>query len=152
LLHPVALAAIALLVLNDHVLKEEWGHPATGTVSDFAGLAFFPLVLVSLVELAASLGGKYAGPSRRVLTAAVLATGVVFAAAEVVPAGTEFYRVGLGASQDPAGALQAVIEGRTDEMRRVATTPDATDLFALPALGIAYLIGRPDSRNRPTPG
>ncbi len=45
LLHPVSLASMALLGLNDHVLKGLFPGLITGKLSDFAGLVFFPLVL-----------------------------------------------------------------------------------------------------------
>src|SRR5690606_8292496 len=43
LLHPAPLAAIGLLLLNDHWLKAAFPGSITGKLSDFAGLAFFPL-------------------------------------------------------------------------------------------------------------
>ena len=41
-MHPVALAAIAVLVVNDHVLKSAYPGWLTGKLSDIAGLVFFP--------------------------------------------------------------------------------------------------------------
>ena len=40
---PIAIFAIALLVVNDHVLKLACPGLVTGKLSDFAGLMFFPL-------------------------------------------------------------------------------------------------------------
>ena len=55
LLHPIAVLAVAVLVINDHVLKGLAPGLLTGKLSDLAGLLFFPLLLASVVELAASL-------------------------------------------------------------------------------------------------
>jgi hypothetical protein len=50
--HPVALGALALLLLNDHVLKARWPGAVTGKVSDVAG----PVVVAALLgSLARSL-------------------------------------------------------------------------------------------------
>ncbi len=52
LLHPLPLSAVALLALNDHVLKaSSWAPRAlTGKLSDFAGLFVFPILLVAIAR------------------------------------------------------------------------------------------------------
>lgn len=125
LLHPAVLSAIAVLVLNDHVLKAAFHNPLTGKLSDFAGLLFFPLFLQAALEL---IGRR--PPSRRLLAACAAATALVFAAVQVWPPATDLYRWGLGALQYPVrGALVPV-----------AVTPDPTDLIALPTVLIAVAI------------
>jgi tetratricopeptide (TPR) repeat protein len=52
LTHPLTLAALALLALNDHLLRRLWPSPITGKLGDFAWLFFAPLVLSVLLELA----------------------------------------------------------------------------------------------------
>jgi hypothetical protein len=52
LAHPLTLASIALLVLNDHLLKLAYPSLLTGKLSDFAGLFFFPYLLAALFALA----------------------------------------------------------------------------------------------------
>jgi hypothetical protein len=49
LAHPVTLASLVLLLLNDHVLKTLTPSWLTGKLSDFAGLFFFPFLLATLV-------------------------------------------------------------------------------------------------------
>ena len=49
--HPLSVAALVLLALNDHVLKQAWPGFVTGKLSDVAGLVVAPLVLA--VPLAA---------------------------------------------------------------------------------------------------
>ncbi|HWK88723.1 MAG TPA: hypothetical protein VNP72_01960, partial [Longimicrobium sp.] len=65
LLSPLLLASLALLVLNDHVLKAAYGSWLTGKLSDFAGLLAFALFWRALL------------PRRRMLACA--AAGLAFA-------------------------------------------------------------------------
>lgn len=142
LLHPIPLAAIGVLLLNDHYLKSAWPHPITGKLSDVAGLVFFPLLLVAIIEVTQAATRRYRGPSHRLLLTAILTTGLVFTLVQLFPSATEAYRVALAALQRPALALDLLLSGATPEAwPRVAATPDPTDLLALPALAAAYLIG-----------
>ena len=43
--HPLTLLSIAILLLNDHVLKVVSPSWLTGKLSDFAGLFFFPIIV-----------------------------------------------------------------------------------------------------------
>ena len=79
LVHPVALAAIAVLVLNDHLGKAAFPGVITGKLSDLAGLAFFPLFLQAGVEIALAAAGRPWVRSDRVLWGAMALTAVVFA-------------------------------------------------------------------------
>jgi hypothetical protein len=45
------LFAVAVLIVNDHVLKHRFPGLVTGKLSDFAGLFFFPLLLVDAIGL-----------------------------------------------------------------------------------------------------
>jgi len=49
--HPVSLAGLALLLLNDHVFKQLWHGLVTGKLSDIAGRMMFPPLLAVLVAL-----------------------------------------------------------------------------------------------------
>lgn len=49
--HPVFLASLGMLVLNDHFLKAAYPGLVTGKVSDVAGLIVFPLMIISVVDL-----------------------------------------------------------------------------------------------------
>ncbi len=142
MLHPVAIAAVVVLITNDHVLKARWPGIVTGKLSDVAGLVFFPLLLVSLVEVALALAGRLEHPSRRLLTTCILLTGSIFAAAELFPVGDHLLEVVFGWLRWPIGALGAVA-GRSGVL-----TQNPADLFALPALLIAWVVGR--RRTAPT--
>ena len=49
--HPATLISIALLILNDHILKASIPSWFTGKLSDFAGLFFFPFIIAAGLSL-----------------------------------------------------------------------------------------------------
>ena len=49
--HPATLLSIALLLLNDHVLKVVSPSWLTGKLSDFAGLFFFPFIVAVVLSI-----------------------------------------------------------------------------------------------------
>lgn len=75
LLHPLWLGSLAVLALNDHVLKGAEILPSvvTGKLSDFAGMLVAPLLLAVVLRLR----------SRNGWIAAHIAVGVVFAAIQL---------------------------------------------------------------------
>src|SRR5262245_25324476 len=109
LLHPLPVAAIAITALNDHLWKGGHLVPAwlTGKLSDFAGLFFFPVLVVAATR----------GRVRPAVAA--LATGLVFALFKLSPAACQW-------------------------LEPFVVTPDATDLAALPMLGLSWwwMVGR----------
>ena len=132
LLHPGPVIAIALLVLNDHVLKAAFPGFITGKLSDVAGLAFFPLFLQALAELCGAPVSR-----RRTLAAACAATAIVFAAVKGVPLAHDAYELGLAWLQAPFRGLVGATPAE-----RVALQMDPTDLLAIPAVGLAWRWGR----------
>lgn len=129
-LHPIALAAAVVLVVNDWLLKPS---PApvwlTGKLSDLAGLVLAPVALTAAVGLvlwvAARLGSRV-DPwlTRRRLAIAIAATAAVFAAVKLSPA---------------VAARVGAIWGHV--ARGAHLVADPTDLLALPALAVAWWIG-----------
>ena len=134
LLHPVAIAAVLVLVINDHVVKQAFPGFVTGKVSDIAGLVFFPLLLA---ELAALLIRRDAG---RLLPASAAMTTVGFALVKLTPAGAFANAWGLGAAQWIGGLA---LPGDVD-LQPVVVVMDPTDLLALPAVLLAVAVGRRD--------
>lgn len=133
--------ALALLALNDHVLKTASPGWVTGKVSDFAGLAVAPALLVAVAEIATR---------RRLsdgwLLGALFVTGAVFSATKVwVPAG-DAYEVVFGLARWPLDSAVAALGGyRPTAPAPVVLTRDPTDLLALPALAVAW-VTRPAAR------
>lgn len=130
LLAPLPLVALAVLVVNDWVLKPtSLPHWLTGKLSDFAGLAVFPLVATAAFDLVLWLAWKLGAPvdftlRRWKLAVAIALTGGVFAAMKLVP------EVATGVARALGFAF-----GHAHVM------PDATDLIALPALAFAWWWG-----------
>lgn len=138
LLHPVSLAAIAVLAVNDHLTKGLLPGAITGKLSDVAGMIFFPLVLWALTELALRLTGRH---DRRPghLYASLAATALIFAAINVSDAAGDAYAWTVAALQWP---FRAALAGEVIPLHPVAHVVDPTDLIALPALLVALWVGR----------
>lgn len=115
LLHPLWWAALALLVLNDHLLKGAGVLPAalTGKLSDFAGMLVAPALLAALVGVRGRAG----------LLAAHAAVGLGFAAINLSP-----------------GAAAAVSQLTATTPWPWFITVDPTDLWALPALAVSWRV------------
>lgn len=113
LLHPAWLVSLALLALNDHVLKGAGVLPSflTGKLSDFAGLMVAPLLLALALRVR----------SERSWRIAHVAVGVVFAAIQL--------------SAPLAHAWAALMQGVGFTW---IITRDPTDLVALPVLLLSW--------------
>jgi hypothetical protein len=94
LLHPIAIASIVVLVVNDHVLKALAPGFVTGKLSDVAGLVFFPLLIASLAEIVTGTGHR-----RVVLAGSITTTLLLFAVVKATSSGSEIFALGLGAAQ-----------------------------------------------------
>ena len=120
LLTPTWAGALAVMVLNDHALKTLAAGPVTGKLSDVAGLFLTPALLATLV------GAR----RQRSLWACAAAIGAVFATINLWPAAAQAWDGLMSAGLFP-----------------FHTTPDPTDLMALPALAAgawwAARAGRP---------
>ena len=113
LLTPTWLLALAVLGVNDHLLKGAGILPGslTGKLSDLAGMIVAPALLAALLGLR----------SRRGLLLCHLAVGAVFAAIKVSPAAADAWSWLMGL----AGNAWTI-------------TVDPTDLIALPVLAIGW--------------
>ncbi|MBX6723359.1 MAG: hypothetical protein IRY92_09020, partial [Dactylosporangium sp.] len=81
LAHPVTLAAVVVLVVNDHLLKDAYPGLVTGKLSDVAGLVLAPAVLASLVTLLVPRA-----PAGPVAVGATAVVGLAFAIVKALPA------------------------------------------------------------------
>ncbi|MEU5965496.1 hypothetical protein ABZ777_30175 [Micromonospora parva] len=126
LCHPATLFALALLLVNDHVLKAAFPGPVTGKLSDVAGLVLAPpLVAVLLTLLLPRL------PARRAAPVGLATVGAGFAVVK-----------SSGYAAELASSAWTVLAGPS------LVRADWTDLFTLPALGLAWWSWR-RSRGRP---
>jgi hypothetical protein len=121
LLHPLTVLATVVLLVNDHVMKAAAPGWVTGKASDVAGLLVAPPLLALAI---AALVPRLAHPVR--VAFAVSAVGVVFA---VVKANVS--------AAHSVSELWSVLGGQS------VIRADASDLAAVPALGLAWWIGRP---------
>jgi hypothetical protein len=137
-LHPATLAAVAVLAINDWLLKPRYGPSlVTGKLSDLAGLAFAPVVLSAAIGLVLHLAARLGAPvdpslSRRRLALCIAATGAVFTLVKLDPTAARLLAHLLSHLGRPA-----------------AIYLDPTDLLCLPALAIARWIGRDELRRVP---
>lgn len=141
----VPMLAVATLAINDHVLKAWIPGVLTGKLSDVAGMVFFPLLLLALLE--PMLGRRLRGRRHAIAAAAITAVG--FAAIKVWPAATTGYSYAWAAMQWPGHAVLAWIDGLAlPGLMPVACVTDATDLVALLALAIPIgMTGRQRERS-----
>ncbi len=126
LTQPLALTAVGVLALNDHVLKGAGLLPAwlTGKLSDVAGLAFFPLLLFVAADACLWLFGLRSHTARRALAiASPVATALGFSLVKLHPA----VNAAVGAVWGPM-------------------LLDVTDLVALPATLVARALLRRSTR------
>lgn len=143
LLHPVALASLALLIFNDHVLKFRAPGLLSGKLSDVAILVVGPLLLQGIVEVFLARSGRPWGPSGRAALVACAVTGIAFALEKTLSPATELYRVTWGAMRWPLDALVAFARGLHAPARvPVAAVTDPTDLVTLPALLAVWWVHR----------
>ncbi|HTO01050.1 MAG TPA: hypothetical protein VL068_10275 [Microthrixaceae bacterium] len=143
LLHPVALIALGLVILNDRFLKVHYPSAITGKLSDFAGLVYFPLFVVSVLEGFRWLARRRPwelGP--RAITIVSMFLGVIMTLIKTWGPAAEFYRSYLGVVLWPAYVVGDVVQGRgLPGVRRVGLIEDATDLVALVALLLPVWVG-----------
>jgi len=134
---PLAIFALALLIVNDHLLKAAYPGFVTGKLSDFAGLMFFPLLLAAACEQVGLRRGM------QTIVIAVVATGVAFAAIKVSPGAGELYRDAVAALQWPFRAAYALVVGDAmPRLGRAQLVADRTDLVALVALAVPVALAR----------
>lgn len=129
--HPASIAAIFMLLLNDHVLRRLWPSWWTGKLGDFAWLIFAPFVLALI--LAWLVPARVPNREKRIGQIAIVVTGLGFALAKTIPV---FHELAL--------RVLELLSGWEPTLRR-----DPTDLLALPALAIAWHIWKDSGRDSP---
>ncbi|GIF37959.1 hypothetical protein BC793_112158 [Actinoplanes xinjiangensis] len=123
--HPVTMVALAVLVINDHVLKLTHPGWATGKLSDAAGMLLAPPLLAALAGLIAPRL-----PVRRVAVTSMVAVGAGFTVVKLWAYGAEL-----------ASAAWSVL---TPSLIRA----DPTDLLVLPLLAGSWWTWRRSHASR----
>jgi len=142
LLHPATLVALGLLILNDHVLKAAYPGAVTGKLSDLAGLAFFPILLVGGWEIVLAMTSHWRGPSNRALAIAIGGTAAGFTLVKVWPVAAQAFAWGLGLAQWVLALPVSLLGGGPlPPVVPTVVVVDPTDLVALLALAIPAWIG-----------
>ncbi len=131
LLHPVTLASLALLVVNDHLLKSCWPGVVTGKLSDVAGMILAPIVLSAIIEKLTK---------RRAAWACVIAVAVVFSLTKTWAPATRAWEVAFETLRAPIRFVVEHVLARPVYSERVTLVRDPTDLLALPFGAIAAAI------------
>jgi len=140
LVRPLPVVALVVLVVNDHALKGSGLLPSvvTGKLSDFAGLFFFPLLLVTLSNLASSTTARLAsrdawaamGATTTQLAVACALTALLFSATKL-----------SHGARDALVAILDVLYARTG-LGRASVVVDPSDLVALPMIALAFWWGQ----------
>ncbi|MBT0993447.1 hypothetical protein KIN34_04000 [Cellulomonas sp. DKR-3] len=131
-LHPVALVSLGVLLLNDHVLKAAAPGWVTGKLSDVAGLAFFPFLVVALADVLRRRGRP--GVVTACVAAVVTAGG--FAAVKLAAPMREAFVGLVGWVRFP---VDAVLSGAAYP-RPLVVVPDASDIVAVLACAAVVLV------------
>jgi hypothetical protein len=142
LLHPVFAGAVALLLVNDHLLKSAFPGLISGKLSDVAGLVFFPMLMVATWEVLAGVMRRWRGPRSLPLIVAIIATAFVFVAIKVSSEGSSLFAEVLGRMQWFGASLGSwAVGGPTPRLSSVPAVRDPTDMAALIALLAALVFG-----------
>ena len=120
---PFPLAAVALLAVNDHLLKAAFHNTLTGKLSDIAGCFFLPLYVSALLSLVPRLS------LRARLYAGAAVTTVLFASVSVSRVAADAVCRWIQVLSAPLGY----------PVLRIAADP--TDLICLPLVAVAVAYG-----------
>lgn len=142
LLHPLPIAALALLVVNDHVLKPSYPGLVPGKLSGVAVLVLLPFMLLAAWEVVRLARPRLPAIGPRLVLGSVVVTIASYVAIEVVPVAADLYRVGLGIAQWPFRAAAALIAGTpVPAVAPVQLWSDPSDLLVMPIALVVLIVG-----------
>lgn len=81
--HPLTWLALAVLLINDHLLRVVWPSWWTGKLGDFAWLFFAPLVMAALFSIV--IPAHWVAQSKIVACLSFLGTALIFSLAKTLP-------------------------------------------------------------------
>lgn len=133
MLSPAFLIALAMLLLNDLVLKPHFPGALSGIASDMAGMVFFPVFLVALSELASALLPDKPWASPRWFTVAALAVAMLFVVIKFTDMGGSIYTWVASPIEEIVGPLL--------NLPQVGVVRDPWDMLAVPFGLVAVWLG-----------
>jgi hypothetical protein len=125
---PWFVGALAVLLVNDHILKAAAPALITGKLSDFAGLVMAPILIVGTIEFAS---GRRQG--QRAAWGVALSVAAVFASIKLHPGAADTYRTIMG-------SILGLANGFPIQQVNILHVADPWDLVALPAVAVAPLL------------
>jgi len=133
-----------ILVVNDRFLKRALHNPLTGKLSDFGGLILLPLLIATLYDFASRLLRHRApAPRLHAYSMMVVTIGVMFTLMKTTSFGIHAYDALNSAIEWPILAGKALLSGSNPwAWPSTNALVDPTDLWALPALVVAWNAGR----------
>ena len=145
LLHPLALVALLVLILNDHFLKQAFPSALTGKLSDVAGLILLPLLIRAAYEWFREVLPSRSGRESMPVWVPAAATAAVFSSIQLSEWAASVYETSLGFLQWlPAAAVASLSGESVPPMLTVSKVLDPTDLLVLPVVLIpAWIASRP---------
>lgn len=135
--HPAFIGALAVLVVNDHVLKAQWSGAVTGKLSDAAGLFLLGAIGFDLADRAA--GHRASQPSARIAVAVLIA--LPFVAVNTVPHVARAARGSARVVLDVVGNVLGRAPLVPDDGARAVLVSDPSDLLTLPAILLPLALG-----------
>jgi hypothetical protein len=142
LVHPMPLATLAVLLVNDHVLKPTYPSLLTGKLSGAAVLVLLPFVLLAAWDLVRLVRPGLPAVGPRLVVSSVVVTMVSYVAIEVVPFASDLYRMGLGLAQWPFRALLAMAgSAPVPAVAPVQLWSDPSDLLIVPVSLVVLAVG-----------
>ncbi|MCB1026884.1 MAG: hypothetical protein KDB24_03865 [Microthrixaceae bacterium] len=140
LLRPPVLIALAVVLLNDRVLKASYGNVLTGKLSDVAGVFVLPLVMVSAVELARWALKRPAWPaSRTEVVWAIAITAIGFAAVKMIGPIGDAYAEAVGMLR---AGIASLVHWELRPVVPIEVIRDWSDVLVLPVLAGTWLCAR----------
>lgn len=147
---PVSIISLAVLVVNDHFLKDRYHNAVTGKLSDAAGIVFFPLFLAAIIEVIAALATRRRWRFSEVgITVCVISSGAAFALTKLWSPAGHIYRILTAGMEWPFFAVKSMITGTAiPGVAGAHLVHDPSDLLVLPLLIIPWWFGSRARRAR----
>jgi hypothetical protein len=135
---PWFVGSLAVLLVNDHILKATAPALITGKLSDFAGLVMAPILIVGTIEF---VSDRRQG--QRTAWVVALCVAAVFASIKLHPGAADTYRIIMG-------SILGLANGFPIQQVNILHVADPWDLIALPAVAVSPLLAGRAERQHPT--